>query len=502
MSCEEEITVLGEEKYRQLYFEETPFNDQAVDPDTYLIVGRRGSGKSALAQYFSFQDEIRNPLCIEVRKPSVYQQLLAEVSKRTSESRAIAVDHLRRVWEFVIWKLIVSSLRGDAPETARGGITDTESHRVSHFVAEQIQHLMSFFDEEDLRMTGRRMEQIVDDHNLDQVKQEAVQAARRQPIIIAIETLEQYDIENKPLMYALGALIEYAASFNLRYSLQSIHLKVFVAGEVFQHMQEAVLLNPLKAIRDPVHLLWRPRDLLRFISWRLYRHLQETGMWRHDVGDIDWENSNDVLANVWIPHFGRSLTNAQGQVEDTWPYVLRHTQMRPRQLIRLCNTIASRSIQDGTFPRFSEKHIKDGVKIAEKDLAGEVLNAFSEIYPRCDRIVEALMRVPKMFDGRELDRRAKQSAALWPKDTYSPERFRLLVAELGIIGRVTRGTLDSEYVDADFEYGSSERLLLTHRDTCVVHPMFYSRLNVEMNTEARVIPFTTRRDDGQQIPAT
>ena len=30
------------ENYPDLYFGETPFNDSAIDPDTYLIIGRRG----------------------------------------------------------------------------------------------------------------------------------------------------------------------------------------------------------------------------------------------------------------------------------------------------------------------------------------------------------------------------------------------------------------------------------------------------------------------------
>src|SRR6478672_10046959 len=105
-SCEAEVKALGEEKYSDLYFDETPFNDAATDSDTYLIIGRRGSGKTALAQYFSFQTKIPDPICIEVRRPELYQQVLSEISRRTSESRPIAVAHLKRVWEFVIWSLV------------------------------------------------------------------------------------------------------------------------------------------------------------------------------------------------------------------------------------------------------------------------------------------------------------------------------------------------------------------------------------------------------------
>ena len=79
-SCEAEVSLLGEEKYSDLYFDETPFNNVAIKDDTYLIVGRRGSGKTALIQYFSFQKQIANPVCIEIHKPEAYQQVLSEIS--------------------------------------------------------------------------------------------------------------------------------------------------------------------------------------------------------------------------------------------------------------------------------------------------------------------------------------------------------------------------------------------------------------------------------------
>lgn len=492
LACEFEVLSLGEEKYSDLYFDETPFNKVAVDEDTYLIVGRRGSGKTALAQYFSFQKQIANPICIEVRKPDAYQQVLSKISKRTSESRVVAVPHLRRVWEFVIWSLIADAIRHDAPEVVKARKFEKRSETVSNFVADLIEYLMGLFDDGDDGTAGAKLERIVDAEGLDVAKQAALKIAKKRPLIIAIDTLEQYDIEDEALMNALAALIEYAHDFNIEYAPQRIHLKVFVSGEVFPHLKEAVILNLSKAVRNPVYLLWRPRDLLRLIGWRFFRYLEEADLRGDKRKKIDWEDDDDVLEKIWRPHFGRSLRNAQGVEEDTWPYVLRHTQMRPRQLIFICNSIANRAIRDHSFPKLSSDHIIEGIRDAELELASEILNSFQSIYPHVEGIVSALKKLPKLFDGKELDKRASQSAAAW-RDKYSPLRFKQLVSELGIIGRVTRGGSDTEYIDADFEYASTERLWLTHRDTCVVHPMFYRKLEVDINSAARVMPFTTKR---------
>jgi hypothetical protein len=49
--CESELEELHEE-YQQLYFGNTPFNVSALNQRTYLIIGRRGAGKTALSHYF------------------------------------------------------------------------------------------------------------------------------------------------------------------------------------------------------------------------------------------------------------------------------------------------------------------------------------------------------------------------------------------------------------------------------------------------------------------
>src|SRR5215813_8950620 len=267
-SCEAEVRILGEEKYSDLYFDETPFNGVAIHDDTYLIIGRRGSGKTALAQYFSFQKQIASPICIEIHKPEVYQQVLSEISRRTSESRTIAVAHLKRVWEFVIWSLITQTIQTQPAEPQVAAEEQMQTGSMSQRVADLIQYLMRFFEDSDDKTIGHTLERTVDKENLTDVKHAAIKFAKHRPLIIAIDTLEQYDIRNDSLMNALAALIEYASEFNLEYVPKNVHLKVFVSGEVFPHVEESVLLNPLKAVRNPVYLLWRPKDLLRLIGWR------------------------------------------------------------------------------------------------------------------------------------------------------------------------------------------------------------------------------------------
>jgi hypothetical protein len=492
--CESELKILKSE-YSKLYFDETPFNEAAIQPETYLIIGRRGSGKTALSQYLSFQKTIRNPISIEVDEPTIYQKILTDVAAHASESREIAIPRLKRLWEYIIWAVIFHQTQAHSPTIAQACEADVARRGISRFINNLIEKLLGIFRASGEKAMDARLDQMLGAETVAAAQREVLSLAADRALIIAVDTLEKYDVGSEPLMNAMAALVQCAASFNVDYSDRGIHLKVFMSGEVFPYLKEEVLQNPLKSIKNPVYLLWRPKDLLRLISWRFYKHLSDNNLLlKKSRGDIDWEDHHEVMEKMWTPYFARELTNARGFEERTFAYVLRHTQMRPRQLILLCNAIAKRSMKAKRFPAFSEDDLRNAIKDAESDLASEIINSFSSVYPHVSTILDALMKMPMLFSGNELDRRASQSASEWPAGAYSPARFRRLVTELGIVGRVRRHNEGSGYIDADFEYSLKDRLAVTHRDECVIHPMFYSRFNVDFNSPSRVMPFSTERE--------
>jgi len=492
--CEKEIEEL-ESDYSEIYFDETPFNSASIKPETYLIIGRRGSGKTALAQYFSFQKEVKDPIYIDVNEPKVFQRVLSEIASRASESRQIAIPRLEKVWEYVIWCIIFEHTRTESKVIAETCDEVCSTGGVSHLINTMFERVVAWLHDSSDQIVDKRIEQLVSNEQIEIARKDVLKIAAKRPIIIAFDTLEKCNTNDDALMNAMAALVQSASVFNHRFKNKGIHLKVFMLGEVFPYLEEDVLQNPLKSIRDPVYLFWRPKDLLRLISWRFYCYLQANDLLlRESRGDINWLNHREVLRKMWVPYFGEHITNARGLRERTFPYVLRHTQMRPRQLILLCNGIAKRAKEEGRFPRASEKDILTATKDVEPALAKEIINSFSETYGNLTGIVDALRTMPMIFKGNELDKRASQSASAW-KEGYSQERFRRLVAELGIVGRVRRHNEEAGYIDADFEYSLQGRLALTHRDECVIHPMFYSRLDVEFNTPSRVMPFSTEREE-------
>jgi hypothetical protein len=108
-------------------------------------------------------------------------------------------------------------------------------------------------------------------------------------------------------------------------------------------------------------------------------------------------------------------------------------------------------------------------------------------------IITALTNAPMVFRGNYLDQVAKRTSSAWPHGTYSTAAFRRVVAELGIVGKVRTMNESTHIIAADFEYAMQDRLTLTSDDDCVIHPMFYSKLQVKRNGWI-VYPFPDHED--------
>ena len=99
------------------------------------------------------------------------------------------------------------------------------------------------------------------------------------------------------------------------------------------------------------------------------------------------------------------------------------------------------------------------------------------------------------FIGNELHKAAKRSAPYWEK-RYTSSEFVQLVVELGIVGRVRTKDPTLEFLEADFEFLAPDRLQLNENHHCVIHPLFYRRLNVYPNNNHTrcVFPFPDSYD--------
>jgi hypothetical protein len=493
-SFEHEIEVL-QDQYRDFYYNQGRFNAEILDPDTYLIIGRRGSGKSSLAKYLEFQDSIKNARLIDVNEPEIYEETLRQIIANTNYPDDLLTSRIVKLWNYIIWSLILDSLREVDPVIGAACILSDQKNIPGRIVSEVLKKIAGKTIGDSVGSLVEQVESYLASSLFKEAKTKVLAHVCEMPVIIAIDTLERYDRNDEQLMCATAALIQSSSEFSISYAGRGIHIKAFIAAEVFPHIKEAAIANTTKYIRYPMYLHWRPKDLVRLICWRLKKYLDGHHLFSNGSTHVNnWNDFDGVIHKIWTPFFGSHICNEGGTLEKSFPYVLRHTQMRPRQLVVLCNAIAKRAMQNESFPFFKSESIASIVKETEGSLADEVINSYARIYPRVGEVLEALQTSPMTFEGSYLDQVAKRTSYAWPARTYSLDNFRKLVAELGIVGRMRKFDEESGIMQADFEYAQTDRLPLRSNDVCVIHPMFYSKLRTKIERKVVVYPFPDHPD--------
>jgi hypothetical protein len=489
--CESDLEILGEDLYSQFYFGAVQFNRDPLDPFVYLISGRRGAGKTALAQFFSFQQTLQGVTDIDVDEPAAFHEVISKVIEPSALNRDLQIPQLVKIWEYVIWSAIFYKLKHrDVRIQAicqfheEGGLSCVVRSLLQAVINRYIDSNGCLYDD---------LEGIFRSAAFEEAKEAVLEISQGQPLLISVDTLEKYSIHDEKLMMSVAALVEFAAVFCRKYAPKGLYIKVFIMDEMFPYLTEEYISNTLKYVKNEVYLHWKPKDLMKIICWRLFRYLRLKNLTNSRTALIDWQDYRDVKNKVWKQYFGESLDKVEAIDEKTFPFILRHTHLRPRQLIVLCNAIAEQAMMFGEFPHISSRCIVAGVEAAAEVLAQEGFNAYSAVYPNAARIADALAGISPIFEGKELDKRAHRTASQW-SDEYSPYRFRQFVAELGIVGRVRQSDRHHTMVEADFEYFQTGRLILADDDLCAIHPMFYRKLNVRMTENICVYPFPDHQD--------
>lgn len=495
-SCEDEKRLLLGD-YEKYYFRNKRFETKILDRSTYLIVGRRGTGKSSLIEYFSFDEFHKHYRCIDVNEPQLYQVVLEKVAKLLETNALHTSRRSRLIWKYVIWALIFREYEELDDRISLAGMMNFSGEKKfspSRIILSLIQGLVTKFTGMNIEEVFQSIEEKLSSDVFKEAQESVLALSRNDETIIALDSIEDYPVENTAMMEAISALVEYASEFNSEFSSKGLHLKVFISSEIFPHLLASVIPNPLKVVRDPLVMHWRPKELLRFVGWRWFLHLKETGRIADDF-QVDFEKPADVMKKIWEPYFGSQLLNAAGNQEAAFAFLLRHTQLRPRQLVIICNQLFRIIAENGYISDNPSRDVARAVGEVQSQLAIEVINSYKKIHHNVDRILNALTGLPMYFRGRELDRVAKITGSQWENEQYSPYNFRAICAELGIIGRVRNFDHRSGIISADFEYFLEDNLVITDRDDCVFHPLFFNKYNVQRNVpNAIVYPFPDHPD--------
>jgi hypothetical protein len=454
-----------------------------------VLVGRRGSGKSSLLRSFlarnflrdEFQSEsgreFRDRFHIASKTLSKPPDIVVEIDTPfhvhelkkycLRESPVPPVEMLAEWWRKRLWWLVGQKIKNSTCWSE---------------VPEKIKHFVS---NDDVAAIVGNEAQLKDALSPDQyISQLSLFLQNRGLRVVAtFDNVEEHKFEDVSNA-VLGGLIAATGKFIGAKHHPCLDVKLCLPAELFRKI-EKLTFRPDKDLHKIQYLHWNAAELLHLAARRLTVYLS---LWNPDEYDLIKDTrltSRVALMKFWHRYLPETITNSVGVDENTITYILRHTQLLPRQLISILNAICDRFRGEGDelFGRkFTSQEIVKGIEDTERNNIQAVLYMFQRIYPEIDELLHKVMpRLSREFNYGRLQSVWNSSAKSYMSQRDMPEfiSFWRMMFSIGAIGLKVEEESTPDYSVARFEFNTKYILSISDKDKLCVHPMFSRIYNVE-----------------------
>ena len=474
-----------------------------------MIIGRRGAGKTDALLSTPLSDDFHHLIYFNSKEAAQsFTTILDEVEATIQETgNPPLVELVADLWDNLFWIAAIARMKHDMDAQPQLGSEDLEGAVITDFIE-------AFgFEPDDMLSpykavlcavsTIRRTYKTSEYHNQDislfralpglrfgpyrisEVKIAALNwlANHARRALILFDSFEDLDIARSSNRHAISGLLKSIGDFDRPGAPMSI--RACIPAEVFFHLTD-ISSNVLKDFQRSMLLHWSAYELLKLAAKR-YQIFMEAYYFRqaerlelsHDL------NSRTDVMSFWTSLFPESVINrVSGQAERPLPYILRHTQLLPRQILLILNRILSAHLMKTGDPLapVAPDIVVDQMRGAEALLVSQALAPFKAIWPDARRaLTEVLPHIgSNIIHYGEMHKVYNKAP---PIDSVSSFRdFIRMLIEIGVAGRLVRDR--GEYAVAAFEYNEAHRLVLTDKDSVCIHPLYSSEFRVSVEGSA------------------
>jgi hypothetical protein len=462
-----------------------------------VLIGRRGSGKSALLSTFRgkrfMRDELSTEeardyrdrhnlsaktflavpdLVVEIDTPQLIDHFEQYCRNRGS---APPVELMARQWNARLWLEV-----GRAIHEHYTYLWDTLPQAVRDYVGSD--------DVVRQAMDGGGQRIMSADQYVDELRRSLEQQRKR--CVLTLDNIERYTFE--PVQNAVMTGLIAATGKMISRQDPVLDVKLCLPAEVFERLKELCFRSD-KDLQKLQYLHWNSAELMHVAATRLKVYFQLYDEESFDTIKDLRLSERSALRSFWKRFLPERVTNSIRVEEETFTYLLRHTQMLPRHLLTVLNAIASRIPRDGRalfrVPVSADDIVK-GVEDTEDANAQAVLSMFEPTYPFVREVFDLVMpRLTRVFDYGYLHS-VYNSSAKQPMENMKRGDFRQfwrLMLSTGAIGVVENDSSSDVYEEARFEFNSKHTLKISDKDRLCVHPIFSRIYNVDQGGSSKVV---------------
>ena len=487
-----------------------------------LVLGRKGSGKTSYLKFLEENPDFNFPYKIGAN--SAIEKVLPFVNP-LNEVSGSHVETVAGLWEKMFWIIIfleiyqspkmeeekskeyviigkyLSSVR-ENPKTA--SIDIFEDAMKNH----KLKGIPSLFPDISVVLIDLLRGKSPSYEDAVSASISILQNSKSKSIIL-IDTIDDYKIDQSNINRTdcLRGLLRCLYNFRARFH-DVAEVRMCFPTEYYFELR-SISSDVIRDFSSRQFLHWKAGEIMEIVARRLLLYLAENKSPLFNIlSEYNIHNRHDrqEFFKKLLPQF---IDNKLGQEELTVAYLLRHSQLLPRQIISYLNAcfkqhpnIKNISVSEDIVP--TSKMIVQAVTNLETDISSAICSSFQSKYPKSEDLVKkSLANVGKVFDDADLERVHRQELrGMLNKDEplYEYDEFRNMMIEMGVIGAKFKEDT-GYYINARFEYTEDSKLIINPRDIFCVHPIFSGayQKNIPFNVEEKsrtlvVYPYGTEEE--------
>ena len=479
--------------------------------DLSVVIGRRGSGKTALLNSYKYRpyfgastsreqetlgsDFSAYDIVIEIATHKKFEEMQRRVVKDPDVFRPI--ESIVEDWEKLILDYFLAMLLSEASADKQPDVHLSTIHVYLRQDESQLRDevrkevwgdsLWSKFNAL-WREKKTGIEYVSQSQAIKEAEKYLVREKKR--AVIMFDSMDEYGIGNFAFDRTVGALLRFVDSFNK--GSDRIKIKLVLPSEIFPEIQKASG-NPLKDLVSFDQVQWSVMDLMQIAAFRYHRFLS---LYDPDclqqLGRLDLMNRRDDVHKFWDRFFPKAHKNRYGVEEKSMTYVLRHTQLLPRQLLMILQTIVIDSHRlTGGYRQFDSETIRKAIEKMEPIIAGEIFTAFRAVYKFADDIGRAVFgNCPTILSYDQLEDRWRKKARHQMSKLnaeFEMVHFSDMLVRMGIIGLIVEEAETERYHQGQFGYGLLTPFNIGGGNQLCIHPIFSKYFNASRNAKSKAI---------------
>ena len=450
------------------------------NPPTF-IVGRRGSGKTAL---LLSSRSLATNVVAHISTDGIYNRVKAIMNQLRPQvldtPEAIAEVWRLLLWAPVILRLVEQRTARDDPSAFQRLWDATKDLRANLRAASRPDG--SREDDRAVDLLARQLHKHVENGPpifgtdtlgdgflvggvcwnpcIDSAKD--LLEDRRTKAFVLIDSLEDIGAQLEglnPTLQGLFHLIGRTANSDTKRIFQ---LQCCFPSELWPELG-SLSSNPVKDLEHRIVLQWHGSDLLELAGKRLRIFLDL----HKELDHFDNVSNRELIEAVLPPE----VVNLAGRRESVVAYTLRHTQLLPRQFLYILNVALGRALlRTGIQLDVTVDDVVGAVTEVEAILCPEIFRAHAFRYPNALTAAKRLIPyLPFRFSDSDFHEMVNESGI--PKAIDMDYReVREMFVHVGILGRVLSDT--DYYIRGEFEYTVEGGLNLGPDDEYCLHPLF------------------------------